>query len=287
VASGTSIVGDIVPPKFAEGARYARSIATYRALDNEQSTCACHIHVHLPDRERALSVSNHLRPWLPALVALTANSPFWVGHDTGYASWRTMAWARWPAAGPPPYFESLDHFDDLVGTLLATGVFMDRGTIYWDIRPSDHVPTLETRVADIGTSVNDSLLLAALVRALVMVADAEIEAGHAAPRISPELLRAAYWLSARDGLDGGAIDLTTGQLIAAGEQIEGLLAYARPGLAASGDLAVVTAGWRRVTKDGGGAARQRAAYARRGRLSDVVDYLIDETVPGTDAVTGS
>ncbi|MFD0534670.1 glutamate-cysteine ligase family protein [Actinomadura luteofluorescens] len=88
------------------GARYAESLAVYRGLDDEQSICSCHVHVEMPDRERAVQVSNHLRPWLPTLLALAANSPYWAGRDTGHACWRALTWARWPVAGPPPYFAS-------------------------------------------------------------------------------------------------------------------------------------------------------------------------------------
>ena len=257
VASGTSVLGQVVPPKISESRRYERSVATYRALDDEQSTCACHIHINLPDRERAILVSNHLRLWLPSFVALTANSPFWGGRDTGYASWRCMSWARWPVAGPPPYFESLRDFEDLVGAMLDTGVFMDRGMIYWDIRPSDHVPTLEVRVADVGTTAKESVLLAALVRALVMVATAEVERGQVAPRVSHEMLRAAYWRSARDGLNGHAIDVSNGRLIPVSHLIERLIEYARPALIATGDLARVTSGCQTLMTQGGGASRRR------------------------------
>lgn len=99
----------------------------FRALDDEQSACACHIHVGVPDLATALQISNHLRPWIPALIALTGNSPYWAGCDTGYASWRTTTWGRWPVAGPPPYFESTSHFEDLIAGFITTGTVMDRG----------------------------------------------------------------------------------------------------------------------------------------------------------------
>lgn len=113
-------------------------------LDDEQTICACHIHVGIADREQSVQVSNHLRPHLLVLIALMVNSPFWCGRDSGYASWRTLACSRWPVAGAPPYFLSLAHYEDLVSTLLNTEVLLDLASIYWDVRPSSHVPTLES-----------------------------------------------------------------------------------------------------------------------------------------------
>jgi carboxylate-amine ligase len=208
VASGTPILGGAVPPPIGDNPRYQQSLRVYRALDDEQTICACHIHVGITDREQAVQVSNHLRPHLPILIALAANSPFWDGRDSGYASWRTLVCARWPVAGAPPYFSSLGHYESLVSTLLQTEVLLDRASIYWDVRPSSHVPTLEIRVADVPTNLEDTVLLAALVRGLVMVALASVERGERAPQIPPELLRAAYWRAARDGMDGNGIMCT-------------------------------------------------------------------------------
>lgn len=179
ISSGTPVIDEPAPPPVVPDPRYRQSVADFRALDDEQTVCACHIHIGLPDHPAGtLQVSNWLRPWLPVLVALLANSPYWAGRDTGYASWRTMVWARWPVAGPPPYFESPAHFDELVGRCAATGAIMDRTALYWDIRPSHHVPTLEVRIADAACAVEDTALLAAVVRALAATALRAIASGE-------------------------------------------------------------------------------------------------------------
>ena len=103
VASGTPVLGAFVPPPITEGGRQDRGNANFRGLHDEQSICALHVHVETRDREQAVLVSNHLRQYLPTLIALTANSPYWAERDTGYASWRTMNWSRWPVAGPPAH----------------------------------------------------------------------------------------------------------------------------------------------------------------------------------------
>jgi carboxylate-amine ligase len=281
VASGTPVLGAVVPPPITDHPRYKVGVATYRGLHDEQTICAGHVHVHLPDREQAVLVSNHLRPWLPVLIAMTANSPFWEGRDTGYASWRSLVGGKWPVAGPPPYFVCLADFDQIVGKLTAAGVLVDPGTIFWDVRPSARLPTLEIRVADVPGTAAESAVLAALVRALVVVAKAEVQRGDPGPRLSGELLRAAYWRAARDGLDGHGIDAVTGQLLPAAYFLEALLRRTRSALDECGDLGTVHDGLMLLRAAGTGAARQRSAYAKRGRLVDVVDFLAEQTISTT------
>ncbi|MEO3872181.1 glutamate--cysteine ligase [Nonomuraea sp. B12E4] len=274
VASGTPVLGPAVPPPITEDPRYDLGIENYRALHDEQAICAGHVHVHLPDRERALLVCNHLRPWLPALIALMANSPFWTGRDTGYAGWRILSWSKWPVAGPPPYLESLDHFEGLVAALTASGALVDPATMFWDARPSLRLPTVEVRVTDVPASVEESVLLALLVRALVTVSLRRVEAGDPGPRPPQELLRVAYWRAARDGLDGYGADPYTGRQVPAAEVVEGLLEHVRPALEDTGDLEAVLRSWRWLRAAGSGAARQRAALKAHGSFEGVVDDLV-------------
>jgi carboxylate-amine ligase len=228
----------------------------------------------MPDRDLAVAVSNHLRPWLPTLLALAANSPYWAGRDTGHACWRVMTWARWPVAGPPPYFESYAHYQELVGTLLGCGALMDTGTIFWDVRPSARLPTVEVRLGDVAPTAADAAVFAALIRALVEMSVRAVEAGEPPPDPSQEMLRAAYWLAARDGLAGRGVDVCTGRPAGFRELAGDLLAHVLPALRDSGDLDRVAAGVRRLMTGGTGAERQRAAYRRRGRLTDVVDAAL-------------
>ncbi|GGV66508.1 putative glutamate--cysteine ligase 2 [Streptomyces longisporoflavus] len=278
-STGTPVQTPTGPVLFTPGPRYAQSVAHYRALDDEQIVCACHIHVGLPDVRDAFRVSNHLRPWLPVLTAMTANSPFWGGQDTGYASWRTTSWGRWPVAGPPPYLESPAHLDELVEALIRAEALIDRAGLYWDIRPSHHLPTLEVRVADAALTPDDSTLLAAVVRALTATALTAITAGEPPPRLEPELLRAACWRAARDGLSGKGIDLSTGRLVAQKTLAERLLHHVAPALDRHGDLGFVRGHWRHLRMAGTGADRQRAAYHRRSSTNDLIDYIIAATCP--------
>ena len=275
-ATGTPVLGEVTPAPISVGPRYAEGLAMYRGLDDEQSICSCHVHVEMPDRERAVQVGNHLRPWLPTLLALTANSPYWAGRDTGHSCWRAMAWARWPVAGPPPFFESAAHYDEIVGTLLDCGALLDTGTIFWDVRPSARLPTVEIRLADVAPTAGDAAAFAALVRALVQVSAAAADAGERPPDPSQEMLRAAYWLAARDGLNGTGVDVRTGRPAGFRELAGDLLAHVLPALRESGDLGAAACGVRRLLTSGTGAERQRRAYRRRGLLTDVVDAAILE-----------
>ncbi|MEU0852912.1 glutamate--cysteine ligase [Streptomyces flaveolus] len=278
-SSGSPITGLVAPVPLTPGPRYAESLSLFRALDDEQSACACHVHVGVADPREAIEVSNHLRPWLATLTALAANSPYWDGRDTGYASWRTIAWGRWPVAGPPPYFDSPAHFQELVDELVVTRTVLDYGGLYWDVRPSHHLPTVEVRVADAALTSEDTILLAAVIRALVATALKAIRAGEPAPRPAPEILRAASWRAARDGLSGHSLDPLTRQLVPASAQAERMLRALSPALEHHGDLDLVRSQWKRLRAQGSGAERQRAAYRERSELPDVVDHVITATCP--------
>jgi glutamate---cysteine ligase / carboxylate-amine ligase len=278
IASGTPLLGEMAAP-ITEGARQDQGTAAFRGLHGELATCAVHVHVEMPERERALMVSNHLRPWLPALIALTGNSPYWAERDSGYASWRTLMWQRWPVGGPPPHFTSEAHFESLVELLTEGDALVDRGTIFWDIRPSAKHPTLEVRAPDVPMTAAESTLLAALVRALVATVLPAVDAGDRGPVVPPELMRVAYWRAARDGLSGGALDPRTGRTLSAADLVEQLLDTVRPALESWGELDFVTGGLELLLAGGTGAVRQRAAAADGGPAA-AVDLLVAETVSG-------
>lgn len=279
-ATGVPVLGDVTPAAITEGERYAAGLRTYGALTDGQSACALHVHVEIPDRESALLAGNHLRPWLPVLVAMAANSPFREGRDTGHASWRTPSSSCWPVAGPPPYFGGLDDYEELVGTLLEAGVLIDRGTIFWDVRPSARLPTLEVRVTDVPLAVADSALLAMLIRGAVGTAAEAVDRGDRGPRPVEALLRAACWRAARDGLEGQGLDPITGRSKESAELVRAMVAWAGPALDRYGDLRAVTDGLRVLLGRGNGATSQRKAFERRDSLADVVDMAIEQTVSG-------
>jgi glutamate---cysteine ligase / carboxylate-amine ligase len=214
-------------------------------------------------------------------LALAANSPFWLGVDTGYASFRTVIWRRWPMAGTPQFFASRAEYDTLVDTLVKTGSLSDATKIYWDVRPSARFETLEFRITDVCLTIDEALLIAGLSRALVRTCYDQAIKNESALDVRPELLRAAKWRAARYGFEGELIDVADKRAIPAHELIEKLLATLRPALEAYGDWDEINTLTHDTLARGNGATPQRAAYARRGHLEDVVDLLIAETAQGT------
>ena len=128
--------------------RYENMRGEYRMLVREQLICGAQVHVDVHDRDLAVAVAHRVAPWLPALLALSASSPFWLGTDTGYASYRTLIWRRWPTTGAFGGFESAADYDQTVADLVRSEVISDPGMIYFDVRPSTRLPTVELRICD-------------------------------------------------------------------------------------------------------------------------------------------
>jgi glutamate---cysteine ligase / carboxylate-amine ligase len=287
-ASGAQLLAVGLPPTvphtfpITDTPRYREIADKFGMIAHEQGICGCHVHVAVPSREAAIRVSNRLRPWLPSLLALAANSAVYRNTDTGYASWRSVLWARWPSAGPPPHFDSADEYDAVVRMLRHAGAMLDNGMVYWDVRPSSNFPTVEVRAADVPTTVADTVLLAALIRAAAMTALADERRGEPLAPLVPHALKAAYWKSARDGLDGDAVDLfESHECIPARTLLDRLVDHVRPALEATGDYDLVFDELHRVTHEGHGAMRQRRAWQRHHEVSDVVAQAAAATLSGT------
>jgi glutamate---cysteine ligase / carboxylate-amine ligase len=264
------------PPAVTDDPRYLRMAERFGAIADTPGLCGCHVHVGVPDPELAVQVCNHLRPWLPVLQAMTANSPFADGRDTGHASWRSVLWAHWPSTGPTPYVHDLRDYRETVDRMIATGVMLDEGMIYWYARPSARYPTVEVRVGDVCATTEDTVLVAALVRGLVATAIDDIAAGQAAADVHDRLLAAAHWRAAHDGLEGDGVDVPTGTVRPAWELLDRLVARVEPALRRHGDLARVHDLLDLLRHRGTGAARQRRAR-HDGGLREVLELLAKQT----------
>lgn len=286
-AAGARLLAVGLPPTVPQGfpltdtPRYREIGEKFGMIAHEQGICGCHVHVAVPSREVAVQVSNRLRPWLPVLLALTANSAIYRNADTGHASWRSVLWARWPSAGPPPHFESVDDYDATIRMMRDAGAMLDDGMVYWDVRPSANFPTIEVRVADVPATVTETVLLATLVRAAVMTALEEERLGQPTPPLTAHALRAAYWKAARDGLDGDGVDLAdTHAAIPAVRLLEAFVDRVGPALDSAGDLEFVRTELARIVATGNGATRQRRAYRRRHDVADVIEDAATATLEG-------
>ncbi|HWS32711.1 MAG TPA: glutamate--cysteine ligase [Actinoplanes sp.] len=263
--------------RLVDNDRYHLMRERFGDLSPGPGMCGTHVHVSIPDPETGVQVLNHLRPWLPVLQAATANSPIFGGRDTGYASWRSMMWERWPTVGPAPYLRSHEHYLTLVADLEASGAMLDEGMLYWYARLAANYPTVEIRMGDVMPTADDAVLLAGLTRALVATLVREVRAGTPAPDVAHPLLMAAHWRAAHDGLEGLNIDMATRQPRPAGRLLRQLFDYVRPELDRHGDLEMISDLLGRLREHGTGAARQRALLARGASIGDIVDWLARET----------
>ncbi|MEU4253659.1 glutamate--cysteine ligase [Amycolatopsis sp. NPDC026612] len=277
LATGTPVgPGPATQPPASTG-RYAEIDAAYGAVVADYEACGCHVHIGVPDPDTAVAVVNHLGRWLPTLLALSANSPFDHGRDTGYDSWRMVLQSRFPGSGVAPHLRGHAEYRRAVETLVDCGALVDPDQTFWLARPSGRFPTVEFRVADTALTVDHAVLQALLSRALVRRALTDLAEGREAEPLSPQVAAAAVWAAARHGL--------AGQLVGAAEEtrrpawtlVDELLAHVRESLEESGDLAEVRKLVDAVRVDGTGAAQQRAV-AGLGTAA-AVRWLTAATVP--------
>ncbi len=276
VAAGTVPLADPDELKITSDPRYENMQDEYRMLVREQLICGAQVHVDVNDRDLAVLVAHRVAPWLPILLALSASSPFWLGMDTGYASYRTLIWRRWPTTGAPAGFESAAAYDRTVADLVRSEVISDPGMMYFDVRPSAHLPTVELRICDSCPRSEDVILLTGLFRSLVIRESDAAIAGSPPMSVRPELLEAATWRAAQSGLEGNLVDPVTATPVPAHQLIRQLLAELRPTLESVGDWELVAALTESALARGSSAARQRAVCASGG-LEKVVDSLLAET----------
>ena len=284
VAAGTHPFSHWREQKLTPKERYAHLDTTFQQIAHELIIFGCHVHVGIANRDDALQVFNRARAWLSPLLALSANSPFWLGEETGYASYRTELWHRFPMTGPPSAFVDVAEYDRVVEMLVSAGVIRDATNIYWDLRLSPHAPTIEFRVADVCLTVDEAVMMAGLIRGLARTCYEQAQRGETLDTPRPELLRAAHWQAARYGLEGELVDVSAMQKRPAAEVIETFLTFVRPGLEAQGDWEEVAHLTREVLAHGNGARRQREEYARTGRLEEVLDLMVAQTAQGTKGV---
>lgn len=280
-AAGTHPFSSWEQQEITPKERYQGLMRDYQQLTRELIICGCHVHIGISDRSAAIGVMNRARVWLAPILALTANSPFWMGTDTGYASYRTEIWGRWPISGPPLVFSSQAEYEALVEALVATGSVEEATKIYWDVRLSERYPTVESRVTDVCMTVDEAVMVAGLTRALVRTCYEQASKGEPYPAARHELVRAAHWRAARYGLDTELIDVGELRAVPAHNLVEKFLAFVRPSLEEYGEWDEVSSIVGETMQQGNGATRQRQAYKRAGRLEDVVDLVVAQTAKGT------
>ena len=276
-AAGTHPFSDWREQQITPKTRYQNLQADFKQLISELIIFGNHVHVGLSDRHLALQVINRVRIWLPVLLAVSANSPFWLGRKTGYASFRTEMWTRLPMTGSPPVFTDEQEYQAVVRDLITVGAIADPTNIYWDIRLSDKFPTIEFRVTDICLTVEEAVTIAGLVRALVWTGYQEVINDLPLPQVRPELLQVAQWYAARYGLTDNLIDVEAKAPVSAASLLDNFLNYLRPALEKFGDWQTISASVGKILERGNGAQRQLKVYQKNHSFEEVVDYIVEQT----------
>jgi carboxylate-amine ligase len=244
-----------------------------RELARREPTFALHLHVGLNDPEMAIEVSNRMRVHLPLLLALSANSPYWQGRDTGLASARTPLFQAFPRVGVPRAFSDYSHYVRSVDLLIETEAIPDRSYLWWDIRPHPGIGTIEIRVMDAQTRSADAAALVALTRSLVKL---EAEEGFASERAieAQEAISENRFLAARDGVHAELIDIDLASRRPVAEVLTGILDRARPHAADLGCLEELESNLELIAHSP--AERQRNLAEEVPSLAQMVRRLADE-----------
>jgi carboxylate-amine ligase len=267
---------------------YAALAQEMQATARRLMICGMHVHVGIDDDDLRIDLMNQLTYFLPHLLALSCSSPFWEGEQTGLKSFRSTVYNSLPRTGLPERFESYSEFRRHIDTLIRNGLIEDTAKIWWDLRPSARYPTLETRIMDCCTSIDDAIALAALNVSLVRMLY-RLRRANQSWRLYPNLLIAENrWRAMRYGFGARFLDMARGELVDFATLVDEILELVREdaeALSCTREVAHV----RRILERGTSAHRQCALYeearsrgaSEREALHAVVDFLIAETAAGT------
>ncbi|HEX2252976.1 MAG TPA: carboxylate-amine ligase [Thermoanaerobaculia bacterium] len=259
--------------------RYAKHADTMAEVARRMLIFGMHVHVGFDDRELMIDVMDQARYFLPHLLALSTSSPFWHGRETGLKSYRSIVFESLPRTGPPPAFTSWSEYEGMVDVLLATRSIEDPTMIWWDMRPHPKFPTLEFRVCDICTKVDEAVCLAALILALVTKLIQLRRGNRSWRRYRHALVCENKWRAIRYGIDGKLIDFGKGEEVPVRELIREILDLVDDVVDSLGVRREVE--YARTILDGGTSAdRQLAVFHRTGSMQAVVDHLVAETREG-------
>ncbi|MGB8342051.1 MAG: carboxylate-amine ligase [Chthoniobacterales bacterium] len=261
---------------ITEGERYATIVKDMQQIARANLIFGLHVHVGIPDRNTAIHVMNQARYFLPHLYALSTNSPFWVGRNTGLKGYRLKVFERFPRTGMPDAFESLSEYQDYLTLLIKTGCVDNAKKIWWDIRLHPFFDTLEVRVCDAQSRVDDTLALAAVIQAIVAKLH-KLQHDNLTFRIyRRRLIDENRWRASRYGIDGRMIDFGREAEVDTRELLSELLDFISPEVDELGSGQEIEH-VERILREGTGADRQIAAWERQHNMHDVVDLIVDET----------
>jgi glutamate---cysteine ligase / carboxylate-amine ligase len=284
IAASTHPFATARAQKHTDKERYFALAREMQAAARRMMICGMHVHVGIDDDELRIDLLNQLSYFLPHLLALSCSSPFWEGEQTGLKSFRLTIFNSLPRTGLPERFESYGEFRRHIETLITNGLIEDTTKIWWDARPSSRYPTLETRIMDCCTSIDDSIALAALVVSLLRMLYRLRRANQSWRRYPHVLIAENRWRAMRYSFDEQLLDLARGELVPFGELLEELLAHVREDAEALGCTREIEH-TRTILARGTSAHRQLAVYeqarsrgaSEREAMRAVVDFLVHET----------
>lgn len=285
IAASTHPFSEWRQQQHTDRERYRVLARDMQAVARRMLICGMHVHVGIADDDLRIDLMNQASYFLPHLLMLSTSSPFWRGEDTGLMSYRLSVFDELPRTGLPSRFESWSDYQRHVAKLTAAGVLDDASMIWWDIRPSARFPTLEMRVTDICTRLDDAIAIAALFQCIVRMLYRLRRANQRWRVYDRMLIEENRWRAKRYGIDGGLIDFGRGEMVACAELLAELLELTAEDASAL-DCAEEILHCRSIIERGTSAHRQRAVHSAGleagaspdRALRDVVDMLIGETV---------
>jgi glutamate---cysteine ligase / carboxylate-amine ligase len=264
---------------ITQGERYQEIVKDMQQLARANLIFGLHVHVGIPDRESAIHVMNQARYFLPHIYALSVNSPFWVGQNTGLKGYRLKVFERFPRTGIPDAFESLSEYEDYCKLLVKTGCVDNAKKIWWDIRLHPFFDTLEMRVCDAQSRVDDTLAIAALTQAVVARLYKLLRQNITFRVYRRRLLDENRWRASRYGIDGKLIDFGKEAEVETRSLLHELLEFISTEVEELGTTKEM-AHVERIIREGTGADRQLEAFERTRDMKAVVDQIVEETYEG-------
>src|SRR3989454_1220757 len=264
---------------ITQGERYQEIVRDMQSLARANLIFGLHVHVGIPNRDAAIHVMNQTRYFLPHVYALSVNSPFWIGQDTGLKGYRLKVFERFPRSGIPDAFESLSDYEDYCKLLVKTGCIDHPKKIWWDIRLHPVFDTLEVRVCDAQTRVDDTLAIAALIQAIIAKLYKLLHQNTTFRIYRRRLLDENRWRAARYGIHGKLIDFGKETEVETRSLLNELLEFVSTEVNELGTQKEM-AHIERIMREGTGADRQLAAYERTQDMKTLVDQIVSETYEG-------
>jgi carboxylate-amine ligase len=264
---------------ITEGERYKEIVKDMQQLARANLIFGLHVHVGIPNRESAIHVMNQARYFLPHIYALSVNSPFWVGQDTGLKGYRLKVFERFPRTGIPDAFEALSEYEDYCKLLVKTGCVDNAKKIWWDIRLHPFFDTLEVRVCDAQSRVDDTLAIAALIQAVIAKLYKLLRHNTTFRVYRRRLLDENRWRASRYGIEGKLIDFGREAEVETRSLLNELLEFVSTEVDELGSKREM-AHIERIMCEGTGADRQLAAFQRTNDMKAVVDQIVAETYEG-------